>query len=61
MKEQVKYIDYNSIFRPSKETIHRNKKLWDSIEQNVSMQRHKDGFEAEIMDLDLSFLDGMED
>lgn len=29
------YIDYNSIFRPSKEIIHKNKKAMDNIEQNV--------------------------
>lgn len=51
------YIEYNSIFRPSKETIRKNKKLWETIEQNVSIQRCKDGFNAEIKDLDLTFLD----
>lgn len=51
------YIEYNSIFRPSKETIRKNKKLWENIEQNVSIQKCDDGFEAEIKDLDLSFLD----
>ena len=29
------YIDYNSIFRPSKEIIHRNKKSMDNIQHNV--------------------------
>ena len=51
------YIDYNSIFRPSKETIRKNKKLWKTIEQNISIQRCADGFEAEIKNLDLTFLD----
>lgn len=51
------YIDYNSIFRPSKETIRKNKKLWETIEWNISIKRHEDGFEAEIRDLDLSFMD----
>lgn len=51
------YIEYNSIFRPSKETIRKNKKLWETIEQNVSIQRCKDGFNAEIKNLDLTFLD----
>lgn len=55
------YIDYNSIFRPSKETIHRNKKLWNDIEQQVSIKRQDDGFEAEIKNLNLSFIDKMED
>ena len=53
------YIDYNSIFRPSKETIHRNKKLWNNVEQNVSIRRQKYGFNAEIKNLDLTFLDDM--
>lgn len=55
MKEAC--IDYNSLFRPSKETIHRNKKLWNNVEQNVSIRRQKDGFNAEIKNLDLTFLD----
>ena len=55
------YIDYNSIFRQSKGTIRKNKKLWETIEQNVSIQRCEDGFEAEIENLDLSFIDKMED
>lgn len=55
------YIDYNSIFYPPKGTIHRNKKLWDDIEQQVSIKRQDGGFEAEIKNLDLSFIDKMED
>lgn len=50
------YIEYNSIFRPSKETIRKNKKLWETIEQNVSIQRCENGFNAEIKNLDLTFL-----
>ena len=43
------YIEYNSIFRPSKE-------IWEIIEQNVSIQRCENGFNAEIKNLDLTFL-----
>lgn len=55
------YIDYNSIFRPSKEIIHRNKKAMDNIEQNVQIRRLENGFEAKIKDLDLSFIDKMKE
>lgn len=55
------YIDYNSIFRTSKEMLHRNKKTMDNIKQNVSIRRMEDGFEAEVKDLNLSFIDKMEE
>ena len=38
------------------ETIRKNKKLWETIEQNVSIQRCENGFNAEIKNLDLTFL-----
>ena len=33
----------------------------DNIEQNVSIRRMEDGFEAKIKDLDLSFIDKMKE
>ena len=45
------YIDYNSIFRPSKEIIHRNKKAMDNIEP-VS-QTHLDVYKRQHWNWDV--------
>ena len=46
----------HSLFRPSKETIERIKNSHIAID-NIVISRSDNGFEAEIEELDLSFLD----
>ncbi len=48
----------HSLFRPSKETIERIKNSHIAID-NIAISRSDNGFEAEIEELDLSFLDGV--
>lgn len=45
-----------SLFRPSKEAMERIKSSADAV-NNIVINRLDNGFEAEIEDLDLSFLD----
>ena len=47
----------NSIFRPSRETLIRNSKILENIENRIKIRRISDGYEADIEGLDLSFLD----
>ncbi len=47
----------NSLFRPTREEIKHHREHINRINENVSIRRKTDGFEAEIEDLDLSFLD----
>lgn len=47
----------NSIFRPTKEHMEDCHSRWNNIENGVHLRRTSDGYEADIDDLDLSFLD----
>lgn len=47
----------NSLFRPTREEIEHHNELIRRIDENIKIERCSDGFEAEIADLDLSFLD----
>ncbi|MCI6499328.1 MAG: hypothetical protein MSA21_10660 [Lachnospiraceae bacterium] len=47
----------NSLFRPTREEIEHYNELIRRIDENIKIERCSDGFEAEIADLDLSFLD----
>ena len=50
-------VDFaNALYNPSQEDIDNAKRLIDSINKNISITRFENGFEAEIADLDLSFL-----
>ncbi len=46
----------NSLFRPTREEISLRNEHMNRINENVNIKRTVDGFEAEIADLDLSFL-----
>lgn len=46
-----------SLYRPSHEEILRHNRYLDEINEGVAISREKDGFQADIADLDLSFLD----
>lgn len=48
----------NSLFRPTREEISSRNNHIKRIDENVNIKRTSDGFEAEIEDLDLSFLMG---
>jgi hypothetical protein len=56
-EDSIKFA--NSLFRPSSASIKRNRDIFGSIDQNIVIRKIDDGFEAEIGDLDLSFLDGL--
>lgn len=45
-----------SIFKPSRETLIRNSEILESIESRIKIRRTSDGYEADIEDLDLSFI-----
>ncbi len=47
----------NSMFRPTQEEMARSREYLGDISENISIRRNNDGFEADITDLDLSFLD----
>ena len=49
----------NSLFKPTQEIIENNRKKWNEIDENISLKRKNDGFEADIAYLDLSFLDNI--
>lgn len=50
----------NSLFRPSQEVIENHNKILDKIDSEIVIRRFSDGFEADIQDLDLSFLQDIE-
>lgn len=56
-EDSIKFA--NSLFRPSSASIKKNRDIFGSIDQNIVIRKIDDGFEAEIGDLDLSFLDGL--
>lgn len=47
----------NSLFRPTQAQIDYNNRILEHINENVTITRNLHGFEADISDLDLSFLD----
>lgn len=47
----------NSLFRPTQEQIKNNKKRLEYINENIKIINNTKGFESEIDDLDLSFLE----
>ena len=50
-------VDFaNNYFRPSKEYIEHVKSNLERINSNIQINPIEDGYEAEIRDLDLSFL-----
>ena len=46
----------NALFIPSQEIIDKHNKILDEFDSEVGIRRFDDGFEADIKDLDLSFL-----
>ena len=51
-------IDFaNSLFRPTNEILERNQRIMHDISENIKVQECAYGFDAEVADLDLSFLD----
>lgn len=50
-------IDFaNSLFRPSIDEIEDRRRVLESINESITISRTVDGYEAEVADLDLSFL-----
>lgn len=47
----------NALFRPSQEMIENRNRILDNIDSTIVIRRNRDGFEADIDDLDLSFLE----
>ena len=54
-EESIAFV--NSLYRPSNECIQQSKEWLRLMEKNIVITETKDGFEAEIEDLDLSFLE----
>ena len=54
-EESIAFV--NSLYRPSNECIQQSKERLGLIEKKIIITETKDGFEAEIKDLDLSFLE----
>ena len=54
-EESIAFV--NSLYRPSNEYIQQNKERLGLMEKKIIITETKDGFEAEIKDLDLSFLE----
>lgn len=54
-EESIAFV--NSLYRPSNEFIQQSKEWLRLMENNIVITETKDGFEAEIKDLDLSFLE----
>ena len=46
----------NSLFRPSVEEIENRRTILNRINESIDISRTIDGFEADIVDFDLSFL-----
>lgn len=46
-----------SLYRPSREEVLRRNQYLDEINESIIISRKDDGFQADIADLDLSFLD----
>ena len=57
-EESINFV--NALFRPSQEMIEIRNRILDDVESTVVIRRTKEGFEADIDDLDLSFLDDNE-
>lgn len=47
----------NSLFKPTKKEIENHNRFLEHINNNVIISRNEQGFDAEIADLDLTFLD----
>lgn len=47
----------NSLFRPTREAIESHNSVLDKIDSDIELHAKEGGFEAEVADLDLSFLD----
>lgn len=47
----------NSLFRPSDKAIEKYREIMDSINATISINKDCNGFDADIVDLDLSFLE----
>ena len=54
-ESSVRFV--NSLFRPSLEEAKRHDSCIDAINANIVIVYTDEGFEADIADLDLSFLD----
>lgn len=46
-----------SLHRPSRGEVLRRNQYLDEINESITISREDDGFQADIADLDLSFLD----
>lgn len=46
-----------SLYRPSRGEVLRRNQYLDEINESITISREDDGFQADIADLDLSFLD----
>lgn len=57
-EESINFV--NSLFRPSQEMIEHRNKILNEIDSGIAIRRNEDSFEADIDDLDLSFLDDKE-
>jgi len=57
-EESINFV--NALFRPSQEMIEIRNRILDDVDSTVVIRRNEDGFEADIDDLDLSFLDDNE-
>lgn len=49
----------NSLYRPSSEEVEHARRILNEIDQNVKIEQVQRGFKADILDLDLSFLEDM--
>lgn len=54
-EESINFL--NTLLRPSQEILINRNKIFDDIDSSVTIKRVNDEFEADIDNLDLSFLD----
>lgn len=57
-EESINFV--NALFRPSQEMIENRNRILDDVDSTVVIRRNEYGFDADIDDLDLSFLEDNE-
>lgn len=56
-EDSVRFV--NSLFRPTIEEAMRHDSYINAINKNIVIRHSDEGFEVNVTDLDLSFLDGI--
>ena len=56
-EDSIRFV--NSLFRPTIEEAMRHNNYINDINKNIVIRHSDEGFEVDVADLDLSFLDGI--